>query len=600
MRASSSLPEPNQSRRGQIFRRYARAIVGVVAGVLLLSSSLNIYFSYNRIRAELSRFQQEKARSAASTVSTFIDQIRIQMDAASREIALDTTPSQMRDSLRRTLRLAQAITEVAYVASDGREQVAVSRLETDRVLSGVDRSGEEAFARTRPEGLWLSAVFFESGSEPHMAVSAGLPSSVGGALIADVNLTFVQEVVFGLELERRGYAFVVDPNGLLIAHPDLSLVLKRTDLRSLSHVRQALSEQWSSSEARTVSKSLGNDPVFSAYHSVAQTRWLVFVEQPVSQAFSRLREHLIRTAAVFALGLFLAVLTSVVLARRLTRPVDELHRAAAAIGGGDLGVEIDVRTGDELQDLGQEFDRMRLQLRARLEELRASRRRLVQAQDEERRKMERDIHDGAQQQLVSLSLKLGLVKQLLSSDPEKALGLLDEVVAENSDAVETLRDLARGLYPPALRDDGLAAAVSSHIGRLGLDLSFDDGGLRGVRFPQEIEAQVYFCIREALQNATKYAAGLPVQVRLAVIDGEIEFAVADQGPGFDVEKVRRGAGLQNISDRLEALGGRIVISSSQGQGSSVGGRVPLPDVVEPTGESSRARSGSSQQVPSDP
>jgi signal transduction histidine kinase len=590
---SSTPSDPHQSRRGQIFRRYARAIVGVVAGVLLLSSSLNIYFSYNRIKAELSRFQQEKARSAASTVSTFIDQIRTQMNAASREIALDSTPQQMRDSLRRTLQLAQQITEMAYVASDGREQLAVSRLETDRLLPGMDRSGEEAFARARPEGLWFSTAFFESESEPHMAVSAGLPASVGGALIADVNLTFVQEVVLGLELERGGYAFVVDPNGLLIAHPDLSLVLRKTDLQSLSHVREALSEQRSSSEARTVSKSLGNDPVFSAYHSVAQTGWLVFVEQPTSQAFSRLREHLIRTVAVFALGLFLAVLTSVVLARRLTRPVDELHRAAAAIGGGDLGVEIDVRTGDELQDLGQEFDRMRLQLRARLEELRASRRRLVRAQDEERRKMERDIHDGAQQQLVSLSVKLGLVKNLLSRDPEKAAGLLDDVMGENSDALETLRDLARGLYPPALRDHGLAAAVSSHIGRLPADVSFDDGGLRGVRFPQEIEGQVYFCIREALQNATKYAAGSPVHVRLAVIDGEIEFAIADEGPGFDVEKVRRGAGLQNISDRLEALGGRLVISSSEGQGSSVGGRIPLPQVVESTGESSRARSDSS-------
>lgn len=567
------------ARRGQIFRRYSRAIVGVVAGVLLLNSSLNIYFSYNRIRGELSRLQQEKARNAAATVSSFISQIEVQMTAASREVALDATPEQTRATLQRVLRLAPEITEVAVVGTDGRERVAVSRLATDRLMSGADRSNEEAFKEAGRDRPRFSEVLFQDDSEPHIAVGLALPPSTGGALIADVNLTFVQEVVQGLELEAGGYAFVADAGGLLIAHPDLSLVLRKTDLRSFDHVKRALSRKTEGREASTVGSSVGGTSVFSAHHPVTATGWLVFVEHPVSQAFARLREHVIRTVAVFILGLMLAVLTSVFLARRLTRPVGLLHSAASAIGAGDLDVAVAVPTGDELEDLGREFDKMRLQLRARLDELAASRRRLVQAQDEERRKMERDIHDGAQQQLVSLSLKLGIVKNLLSKDLDKARTILEEVARENSDALETLRDLARGLYPPALRDDGLAAAIAGHIGRLPVDVSLEENGMRGVRFPQEIEGQVYFCIREALQNATKYAGNEPIRVVLSRNDGWLEFAVIDRGPGFDVETVKKGAGLQNMSDRLEALGGELVITSN-GTGASVGGRVPLPKVQE--------------------
>jgi signal transduction histidine kinase len=213
------------------------------------------------------------------------------------------------------------------------------------------------------------------------------------------------------------------------------------------------------------------------------------------------------------------------------------------------------------------------------EDLRASRRRIVTAQDEERRRMERDIHDGAQQQLVSMSVKLGLLKSMMVKDPDRASALAEEIKAEAGEAVETLRDLARGLFPPVLVDQGLEAALRAHIDKLGLRASLQEG-LKGSRFDQSAEAAVYFCIREALQNASKHASESPITIRLAADGGSFEFSVTDEGPGFDATAMGRGSGLQNMVDRLEALGGTLEVRSAPGRGTTIEGRIPVR-VAEP-------------------
>ncbi len=229
--------------------------------------------------------------------------------------------------------------------------------------------------------------------------------------------------------------------------------------------------------------------------------------------------------------------------------------------------------------------RLTLELQARLDqisaqaaELRASRQRIVAAQDTERRRLERDIHDGAQQQLVSMAVKLRLAKQLIGRDPVKAEGILDGLGIEAAEAIDSLRDLARGIFPPLLADKGLVPALSAHIAKRELPARISAGdGLAAERFDPHVEAAVYFCCLEALQNAAKHAGGSLIELRIAHQDGWLEFVVKDAEPGFDPSSVRRGSGLRNMVDRVEALGGTLRLDSS-GLGTEIVGRIPVRPV----------------------
>jgi signal transduction histidine kinase len=197
----------------------------------------------------------------------------------------------------------------------------------------------------------------------------------------------------------------------------------------------------------------------------------------------------------------------------------------------------------------------------------------VTAQDEERRRLERNIHDGAQQQLVALAVNLKLARTLAAKDPEKSQEILDRLQTEAQGALDDLRDLARGIYPPLLADKGLAAALEAQARKAALPVSIDPDGVG--RYPQEAEAAAYFCVLEALQNAAKYAGASSVTVRLTQDDGDLVFTVSDDGRGFDPATTPRGSGLQNMADRLAALGGALEIRSAPGDGTTLTGRVPV-------------------------
>jgi signal transduction histidine kinase len=215
-----------------------------------------------------------------------------------------------------------------------------------------------------------------------------------------------------------------------------------------------------------------------------------------------------------------------------------------------------------------------------IEDLRASRQRLVAAQDEERRRLERNLHDGAQQQLVALAVGLNLARGTASKDPASADQMLERLEGDVGDALENLRDLARGVYPPLLADQGLAAAIEAQSRRSTVPIRVESDRIR--RYPQEVETAVYFCTLEALQNAAKYAKPGEVVVRLRMEDGELGFTVSDDGEGFDQATTKLGSGLQNMADRLAALGGDLFVRSSPGNGTVVEGRVSVASRVEST------------------
>jgi signal transduction histidine kinase len=215
-------------------------------------------------------------------------------------------------------------------------------------------------------------------------------------------------------------------------------------------------------------------------------------------------------------------------------------------------------------------------LQRRLEELRASRQRVVAAQDQERRRLERNLHDGAQQNLVAIKVKLGLAEMMTAEDPQRARDLIASLKADADDALETLRDLARGIYPPLLAEQGLAAAVQAQARKAALPVTVEGDGLG--RYPQELEAAVYFCVLEALQNVQKYAGANAAVVRLSEFQRHLLFEVADDGRGFDPDNVARGSGLTNMDDRIDALGGILTIASEPGRSTRVSGSLPLPIV----------------------
>ena len=211
------------------------------------------------------------------------------------------------------------------------------------------------------------------------------------------------------------------------------------------------------------------------------------------------------------------------------------------------------------------------ELLARLEDLRASRQRLVTAQDEERRRIERDLHDGAQQHLVALKVKVGLAEG--AADPDKKARFLAELKQDADTAIDQLRKLARGVYPPLLAADGLEAALRAHLRRLPLPAEMQSSGVP--RQPREVEGAIYFCCLEALQNVSKYAEASKVRVQLWAKESMLGFLVEDDGKGFDLAKAHNAHGIENVRDRLEALGGTLAVGSVPGEGTRVEGRLPI-------------------------
>jgi signal transduction histidine kinase len=269
---------------------------------------------------------------------------------------------------------------------------------------------------------------------------------------------------------------------------------------------------------------------------------------------------------------------------RVLEPLRELIRGTEAVATGYLEVQVPVTSNDELGMLAQSFNEMVSGLRDRerlrkdnlglVDELRASRERIVTTADQERRRLERDLHDGAQQHLVLLGLKLGMLNRMISKDPVRSEHLVEELQADLGHAVKELRDLAHGLYPAVLETDGLDGALreAANHAPIPTKISCDSTS----RYPSELEAAVYFCCLEALQNAAKHAGKRAhATIRLEHNDSTLQFEVIDDGQGFNPATAPASAGLQNMSDRIGALGGTLTVNSEPGSGTTILGRIPI-------------------------
>src|SRR3984893_18661162 len=347
--------------RGRLFRKYVLLIVGLVSLVLLLNSALDFWFSYDENKAALFRIQQEKAGSAARRIEQFVDEIERQLGWTTAPQWAASPLEQRRFDYVRLLRQVPAITELIQLDDAGKEQLKVSRLAIDVIGSEKDYSETPSFIEARKHRVWFSPVYFRKESEPYMTLAMARAGRNAGVTIAEVNLKLIWDVITGMKIGQGGYAYVVDREGRLIAHPDISLVLRNTDLAKLPQVGAAHAEGpggQSASSAVMIAESIYGGSVLTAHAAIAPLGWTVFVELPLSEALAPLYGSALRTAALLALALGLATLAALLLARRMTGPIRTLQAGAARIGAGELDQRIDIHTGDELEGLAGEFNRM--------------------------------------------------------------------------------------------------------------------------------------------------------------------------------------------------------------------------------------------------
>ena len=354
-------PARRDAHRGRLFRKYLLLILTLVTGALLASGAISVYFSYQEIKTALSNLQHEKAVAASSRIEQYIHQIEQQLAYAALP-QLDASDVELRRiEFLKLLRQAPEVTDISQLDASGREQIAVSRLGMDNVNSGKDRSQEPAFRNARRGKPWFGPVYFRKETEPYMTIAIRSGSDAGPVTVAEVNLKFIWDVVSRIKIGDKGKAYVVDRNGFLIADPDIGLVLRKTDLSNLPHVKTAIGAH-DPGAAAMLSTDLTGTQVLTSVATIDPLGWGVFVEQPVAEVYEKLNASILRTGLLLLAGLVISAIAALALARGMVRPIRILDEGARRIGDGDLDQKINIHTGDELEALADQFNRMTGQL----------------------------------------------------------------------------------------------------------------------------------------------------------------------------------------------------------------------------------------------
>ena len=352
-------------RRSGLFIKYLIPLVLLSAGGLLANSLIELYFSYQENKAALGKIQQEKAANAANRIEQFVREVEHQLVWIAQtpwESAGASLDHRRLDSLR-LLRHVPTVTEVSHLDPAGHEQLRVSRLAMDVLGSNIDYSNDPRFKLPNSQKTYFSPVYFRKESEPYMTIALAGRSEGAGVVVAEANLKFIWDVVSRMEVGTGGYAYVLDNQGHLIAHPDISLVLQKTDFSVLPQVRSARANTADNPHIEpTTGLDLKKGEVLSAYASIEPLGWKVFVDRPIKEAFAPLYDSVLRTGALLIAGLLISVVASLVLVRRMVKPIRVLQAGAAKIGAGELEHRIEVNTGDELEALGADFNNMTAQL----------------------------------------------------------------------------------------------------------------------------------------------------------------------------------------------------------------------------------------------
>ena len=342
--------------RSRLFIKYVAILVTVVVLALVANGAFEVWFSYEEQKAALINVQREQATAAADKIEEFITQIESQLGWTTQLPWSDNTLEQRRFDALRLLRQVPAITELAQIDASGHEQLKVSRLTMDVVGSGVDYNGKPEFADAVAHKVYYGPVYFRRESEPYMTLSLAGTRRDTGVSIAQVNLKLIWDVVTKIAVGKHGRAYVIDSGGRLIAHPDISLVLRNTDMSRLAQVKSA--RAGSASDAVQEAEDVTGHKVLTAYAPVNPLGWFVFVETPIEEAYAPLYASIQRTGYVLLGALALAFVAGMFLAGRMVVPIQALRAGAARLGSGDLSQRIKIKTGDEVEALADQFNDM--------------------------------------------------------------------------------------------------------------------------------------------------------------------------------------------------------------------------------------------------
>ncbi len=354
--------------RGRLVRDYFLISVLLVGGGLITSGVVEIYFRYQESREQLGLYQREVAAGAAFKIERFVQEIHNTLKGAtrSREIAPKGLTDDFRFELEKLLLIAPAVTEALALDQNGAIRVEASRLRTVLQEAKKDPSVGPAFLQARQGKFYFGPVHFVRGSEPYMTIAVPIDRFSGdviGVLQAEVNLKYIGDVVSAITVGKAGYAYAVTRTGELIAHPDISFVLQRRKVAQLEQFKAAFQPSPGVPRQNAiVAQNLQGKKVLASFAVMPTLDWAVMIERPVEEAYETLYASIIRTSALLLVGLGMALLASFFVARRVIRPLGTLREGVGRIGGGELGYRLDVKTGDEIEALADEFNKMTAQL----------------------------------------------------------------------------------------------------------------------------------------------------------------------------------------------------------------------------------------------
>lgn len=610
--------------RRPLSQKYTVALATLVCGALVTSGLAEAFFSYHETRRVVAELQRERATIAAQAIEHFVNDVEAQLRWASPPVRPEGSAGiqERREDYYRMLQRWPAVSEIHYLDAAGREQLQVSRLDLDRVGGGADYSATPDFRGATIDRPYFGPVYFVDETDPYMNASLREAAPAAGTTLVEVNLKLVRDVVCCTRVGDRGIVYVVDARGRLIAHPDVGLVQRRTNLAAppaplLAHVRRAVESP--SPVSADPNMVLGwdpeNRPVVSSYAAIGPTGWIVFVEQPLVEALQPLFATLLRTAALFVFGLALSVLVSLALARKMVAPVEALQRVAARIDAGALDQRIDVHTGDELEALADEFNHMAVRLRdsyANLEEQVDERTRNLAAALAELKVKSRQLEEASLHKSEFLASLTHEVRTPLTSIigfaqlmPEARSGQQSErrnrfvqhILASAQhvlDLINETLEIARaesGKVELGISRFGLRAALEDAVAiiegsanrrRVTLRLSVDPS-LTDVEADERKIKQI---VLNLLSNAIKVSrTGGLVEIQARRNQESVEIAVKDAGVGIAPEHLDRifeayeqlpdgsalggsGLGLALSKHFAELHGGRITVESEVGVGST--------------------------------
>ena len=640
--------------RSGLYRKYAGVFLVLVGGVLLLSGLVEMFASYQEERRELAEVQRERAASAAMTIEQFIDGIVLQMEGATNNPQPATPAGLERRRLYflGLLRHVPAISDISYLDAQGRRRLRLSRILVDMVSSEESESYKEAVAGVTMTGEpTFSPVYFRNQSEPFITIVVPEQGPGAGAVVSEVNLKFIWDVVSQIAVGKTGYAYVVDARGILVAHPDISLVLKRTDLSSSIQVQTALKS--SSNPANPgladviIARNLEANRVLTTYHPIGLLGWQVIVEQPLKEAFAPLYGSFWRAGFLLLIGLGLAVMAALYLARRMVTPIQALQAGAARIGSGELDLTIDVKTGDELETLADEFNQMTSRLREsytgleqKVQERTQALARAVASIEEKSRQLEVvSRHKSEFMTNMSHELRTPLnaiigytemlqeqAEDLNQEDMLPDLQKIRDAGAHLLELVNDVLDLSRieaGRMELYLETLDIAALVDGVVAVLD-PMVKANGNTLVIRCPEDIGSmradatKVRQLLFNLLSNACKFTerGNISLQVVREPVEGKdgISFSVTDTGIGMTPDQVGKlfqlfsqadssiaaryggtGLGLTVSRQFCEMMGGDISVISEAGKGSIF--KVWLPAVVEPLENLQQTGDGSPALLP---